>query len=643
VSVSLRNDPGRRIGRIALVLAGTAALGPGTATAVVPVTMPTGSAATASAPPPRLTATLPGKLTSRLAAADTGIVISDTLIPARDGVLLHARIWRPDAPAARRPAILTLTPYTADDAQEYASYLARHGYVYVNVDVRGRGGSEGVFWPLAQDGPDGADAVGWIVRQPWSDGRVGMRGGSYRGMTQWQTLAQHPAGLKTVLPTASVYPGWDYPNPGGIFMSYMAQWLAFVQGRASQEQLFDDETYWQARFRVMYDDGRPYKDLSAITGAPSRVFDQWIQHPGFDAYWRAMSPDSAAYHAIDIPILTITGDFDGDQDGALRYYREAMRYCTPAAKAEHYLVIGPWNHPGTRHPRKELGGLTFTDTAAIDMNRLHLQWFDHVFRGAPLPRFLADRVVYYVMGEGVWKTAPSLDAVADTTRAWYLRPGPGGSADVFHSGTLAPAGPLAASTPAGARAAADSFHYDPRTRLSTEQLQQGGEGFDSPGAAFAPGPKLIYQSPPLDRAIEVSGWMHLDVWLSMTVPDMDLAAVVYEVTPDGGTIYLGDSELRARYRRGVDQPPRLVQPGTVERYRFDRFHWFSRRLEKGSRLRLVMLPVNTPEWEKNYQTSGDPATEALDQARSGTLRLYAGRDHPSALVVPVREAAAGGG
>jgi predicted acyl esterase len=131
------------------------------------------------------------------------------------------------------------------------------------------------------------------------------------------------------------------------------------------------------------------------------------------------------------------------------------------------------------------------------------------------------------------------------------------------------------------------------------------------------------------------------VWLSMDVPDMDLAAAVYEVTPGGETIYLGDSEIRARYRHGMDRPPELVRPGVVERYRFDRFHWFSRRLEKGSRLRLVVGALNTPEWEKNYQGGGDPATETIRDARVGTVHLYAGRDRPSALVLPVKETGGG--
>jgi len=340
-----------------------------------------------------------------------------------------------------------------------------------------------------------------------------------------------------------------------------------------------------------------------------------------------MSPDTTLYGRVDLPILTITGHFDGDQDGAMRYYREAMRYGSPVAKAGHYLVIGPWSHAGTRHPARSLGGLTFSDTAAIDMNRLHLEWFDHVFRGGPLPAFLSDRVVYYVMGEDAWRSAPTLGATADTTRAWYLEDGAGGARDVFHSGILSGAVPDAAG--------ADSFTYDPRVRHSPEELRRGGRSFEAPGAAFGAGPRLVYHSAPLEHALEVAGWMRLDAWLSMDVPDMDLGAVVYEVRPDGRTIYLGDARLRASYRDGVERPARPVEPGKIERYRFDRFHWFARRLEAGSRLRLVIGPLNSPDVDKNYQSGGSPLTETIGDARTGTLHLYTGPDHPSTLVLPV--------
>ena len=69
------------------------------------------------------------------------ILITDVMIPMRDGVHLNARIYSPTDVAEPGPAILSLTPYTSDDAHERASFFARNGYVYVNANTRGRGGS----------------------------------------------------------------------------------------------------------------------------------------------------------------------------------------------------------------------------------------------------------------------------------------------------------------------------------------------------------------------------------------------------------------------------------------------------------------------------------------------------------------------
>ena len=116
-------------------------------------------------------------------------------------------------------AVLVMTPYISDETQDRAVKFAEHGYVYVSVDVRGRGTSEGKYTPLYGNGPDGADVIAWLAKQPWCDGRIVTRGGSYRGMDQWQILTQHPAHLAAAVPTAAVYPGWDYPQPRGIFLS----------------------------------------------------------------------------------------------------------------------------------------------------------------------------------------------------------------------------------------------------------------------------------------------------------------------------------------------------------------------------------------------------------------------------------------
>lgn len=557
----------------------------------------------------------------------TGLHITDVMIPVEEGVRLHGRLWRPRPRSRDRPTILSVTPYTSDDAHEYGTYFARHGYAYLNVDVRGRGASEGEFWPLVQDGPDAAAVVRWIAEQPWSDGRVATRGGSYRGMVQWQMMAEGAVEpLVTAVPTASVYPGWDFPNSNGIFTAYAARWLAFVQGRASQGSLFGDSDYWESRYMEMHRSGRAFEDLDEITGVASRVFDRWIQHPHMDEYWREPSPDPADYARIERPILTVTGHFDGDQPGALRYYRKHMQHGSTAGKRQHYLLIGPWSHGGTRDPESELGGLTFADTAALDMDALHRQWFDWALRDGEKPAVLEDRVVYYVMGDDRWRSAPSLEAVADTSRTLFLSSPSGNPAGPFEPGRLSRDPPDEADV--------DRYVYDPRDTADVATLESMEEP-TAAGAAFLDGPKLVYQSEPLEESVEVSGQMRLDAWIELDVPDTDIGAWVYEIRPTGRTILLGETELRARHRLGVDTTA-LLEPGQVERYRFDRFFWFSRRLQEGSRIRLVVAPLNTPGVQKNYNSGGDPVQETVEDARTATVRLHLSEDRPSALVLPVR-------
>lgn len=594
-----------------------------------------GGTAVGSAPPgdPSFETAGTSAAASASSPADTSLYITDVEIPTRDGAVLHGRVWRPDSVAGGNgglPVVVSMTPYTLDDAHEYGRYFARHGFVYLNVDVRGRGSSEGTFRPLAQDGPDGVDVLRWAAEQPWSDGRVVMRGGSYRGMVQWQTLAAGPPeALKTVVPTAAVHPGWDYPNPSGIFLSYATRWLSFVRGNASQESLFGDSGYWDDRYMRVHREGRAFADLAEVTGLDGRAretFERWIQHPWYDRYWRGMNPDSSDYRSVEGPVLTITGYFDGDQPGAMKYYRDHMRWGRDAAKRRHYLVFGPWSHGGTRNPEKQLGGLTFADTAAIDMEGLHREWYDWVLQGKDRPAFLEDRVVYYVMGAGEWKSASALEAASDTTRSFWLA-SPGGRAnDPFHSGLLAAEPPSPADV--------DSYTYDPRDTADVAGWDVFGGDYTAGGAAFLDGPRLVYHSPPLEAPVEVSGYMKLHAWIELDVPDTDLAAWVYEVRPDGTTIYLGRSLLRTRHRTGVDRSE-LVEPGRVLEYTFDRFYWFSRQLKEGSRIRLVITPVNTPALDKNYQSGGNTITETAADARTGRVRLHTGPDHPSRLVLPV--------
>jgi putative CocE/NonD family hydrolase len=141
----------------------------------------------------------------------------DQKIVLRDGVRLSATIYRNIKQTGPVPVIVTMTPYIAEGLAKRGMYFAQHGYVFVAVDARGRGNSDGTFIPGRVEAKDGFDTIEWVARQPWCDGQVATTGGSWLGFTQWSIAKEFPPHLKAMVPTAAVYPGVDYPQRFGIF------------------------------------------------------------------------------------------------------------------------------------------------------------------------------------------------------------------------------------------------------------------------------------------------------------------------------------------------------------------------------------------------------------------------------------------
>jgi hypothetical protein len=551
-------------------------------------------------------------------------------IPMRDGVHLAATIYRPRRAEGRLPAVFTLTPYTADSYHERAAYFARHGYVFALVDCRGRGNSEGRFEPFANEARDGHDVVEWLARQPWSNGKVAMWGGSYAGFDQWATAKEFPPHLATIVPAAAAHPAIDFPFDKNIFYPYDLRWLTFTSGLTANGDVFNDDAFWIEKFREHYLRHLPFKDLDTTVGNTATVFRKWLEHPTPDAYWSAMVPSPEQYRRIDIPILTITGHYDADQRGALEFYRRHMRHGSAAATGRHYLVAGPWDHAGTRTPKREVGGLTFGEASLVDLNGLHREWYDWTMKGGPRPGFLKKRVAYYVVGEGAeeWRHADRLDEGAGGRTSLYLF-STGEAGDVFRSGVLQERAPVG-------EAAADAYTYDPLdvrpAELEREEVKD--HLTDQRKVLNLYGNGLVYHGAPFPEAAEITGTFHLTAFIALDVPDTDFEASVYEVLADGTSVYLAGDLLRARHRESLERS-NLVAPGAILRYDFDGFPFISRRVARGSRLRLVIRCPNSIHLQKNYNGGGVVAEESGKDARSARVTLYHDAERPSRLEVPL--------
>lgn len=556
-------------------------------------------------------------------------------IPMRDGIGLNGTVYRPAGQNEPLPVIFTFTPYIGDSYHPRAMYFAEHGYAFVLVDVRGRGNSEGAFEPFVHEGKDGYDVVEWLAKQPWSNGKITMWGGSYAGFDQWSILKEFPPHLATIVPAAAAHAGIDFPFFKNIFSSYIIQWLTYTSGVTGNGNLFGQSSFWIQKFTEMYRSHLPFHDLDQIVGNTSTVFQKWLQHPTPDEYWNALSPTPEHYRKMDLPILTITGHYDGDQAGALTYYERHMKYGNAAARDRHYLIIGPWDHAGTRTPAKEVGGLVFGDASMLDLNRLHKEWYNWTMKGGAKPEFLKKRVAYYVVGPGAenWKYADSLEEIGKDRKTFYLGSVAGKANDTFHSGFLA-GEKQSGSTP-------DQYVYDP---LDTRPGELEKDEIKNPitDQRFALnlfGNGLVYHTEPFSEATEVSGYVRLTVWISMDVPDTDFQAALFEILPDGTSVALTSDLLRARYRESLTQE-KPVKPGEVNRYDFAGFTWFSRLVSKGSRLRLVLTCPNSIQLEKNYNSGGAVAAESGKDARVARIRVHHDSDHPSALEIPIVKAQA---
>jgi uncharacterized protein len=337
-------------------------------------------------------------------------------------------------------------------------------------------------------------------------------------------------------------------------------------------------------------------------------------------------PSAEQYAQLDMPILTITGSHDDDQPGALNYYREHMAHGSPQAKANHYLVIGPWDHFGTRTPKLEFAGLTVGSASLIDMGQLHLQWYAWTMQGGPKPAFLQKRVAYYVMGADKWRYADTLEAVTASQQLLWLDSAVNAT-DVVNSGSL--------QTKRG-KGAPDHYLYDPRDTgtAGLEPLPKEAPLTDQRLAYARTGKQFVYHSAPFEKATEISGVFKLSAWISIDRPDTDFDVAVYEIALDGTSTYLTGDVMRARYREGL-RSPRLIQTTAPLRYDFDRFTFVSREIRKGSRLRLTIRPLNTFTSQKNYNSGKTVAEESMQDARTVTVNLFHDAKHASVLYVPL--------
>jgi predicted acyl esterase len=573
-------------------------------------------------------------------------------VPMRDGVRLGAMVYRPKGPVRPLPVILEMTPYCVASYHADGVRFASEGFVYVGIDCRGHGESEGVFTPGVNDAPDLHDALDWLVAQPWCDGQVGMYGGSYSGMNQWSAYGTgHPA-LKTIVPSAAAMFGRSIPG-GGIGTPYQHRWGVLTAERVSYTDWFGDVAYWHRVWAERYRSHRsPHTLPDEVFGKPMDWTHAFIDEPGWSPRWDALVPKPEAYAGSRVKVLSITGQYDSCLVSALHHHCRFERHANATARAESHLVIGPWDHRGVNDGDADAGSLRFGPQSRIDVMQLKLDWYRHVMQGGPKPDVLRNRVVYYVAGDEGWRHAAALEEVSAgfQTRQMAATAGPN---DVFHSGWLAPD-----AAPTGPY----EFICDPfdHAMLDIELMPRHDavHGFGAAGGsaaalpfnslfmtlggeeptsqAFAThlrGQGVVYHSSPLDSPLALAGRPRLDLHCALDGPDADLVVLLYEIRADGTSIFLSSDLMRLRYREGFDREV-LARPGEPFSVRFDDFRFFARTLATHSRLRLVLRSTASLSLQKNLHSGKPVHQQEPDDARRVKVTVLHDGERRSCLHLP---------
>ena len=534
-----------------------------------------------------------------------------------DGATVCAIIVRPRAATGKLPTLLQFTIY-ADSITSMRDALltASRGYAGVTGHTRGKACSSDKTVPYAYDGADATALINWIAAQPWSDGRVGMYGGSYSGFTTWATTKYMPKPLKAIMVGAPVAPGIDVPMEGNIVWNFIYPWPFYTtNNRWLDNAMYFDNARWSALNEKYYRTGAAYRGLAKLDGTPNPVFAEWIRHPSVDAYWSATIPRGKEYASINIPVLQTAGYFAGGPGGAIYYFQQHYKY---NPRAQHYLLLGPWDHPQAQRgvvttlgdTASYIAGYITDPVSQIDiLADVRYQWFDHVLKGAPIPSLLKDRVNYEVMGANVWKHAPSLTAVSNDRMRFYLDPTLSGSRY-----TLASKQP-----PADASL---TLRVNLADRSDADSPNSGG-GFLA--ASIDTSNAVVLTSDPVPNAIEVSGLLSGHLELMTNKKDFDFTVTLYELNKSGEYFQLPPYMSRASHVESVSTR-RLLTPGKRERLSFvSPFRAVSRQISEGSRIVMVLGIVKNSGQQINYGTGKDVSDESIaDAGEPLTIRWLGG-------------------
>jgi putative CocE/NonD family hydrolase len=549
----------------------------------------------------------------------------DVAMQLSDGTTLRSDHYYPAGggpDGVPHPTLLMRQPYGRDIASTvvYAHpvWFARRGYNVVIQDVRGRGDSEGAFYPFRHEGRDGAETIAWLRSRPESNGRIGMYGFSYQGATQWLAAAEQPEGLQCIAPAMTacdLYAGWFYHHGALRLASSLGWGLQMLKEDAQRRGLHEASDRLEAAWANLPAQTKivPYGQHPAIVdrALPSYVRD-WFENDRPGAYWSAMDVSTRAAQ-ISVPALHVSGWYDTYLEGSVAGFEQMRAHAgTTFAREHQYLLAGPWVHIpwGDR-----VGELALGEAALLDTDALLLRWFDHWLKDAGT--FANEpKVRHFALGTNTWHAANGVCGAG--THALYLASG--GRAESRKGD-----GVLLAELPTGSQPA-DLFVYDPEVPVASPT----GAGDQS--AIEMGNNLLVYTSAALDAPLHVYGRPQVEIYVATTAASADVVAKLVRVLPNSRAEFVCMGIARSSFVFGE-----AYQADVVQRWVFT-LEPTSCVFAVGEQVRLEIAGCAFPLYDRNPSICGVKPSEASRWSWSrSTHRVMHDAERPSVLRLPTVE------
>jgi uncharacterized protein len=543
-----------------------------------------------------------------------------------DGTKLVSDHYYP-AGSGSWPTLLMRQPYGRDIASTVAyahpTWFARHGYHVAIQDVRGRGGSDGAFYPFRHEARDGAESIAWLRSHPACNGRIGMYGFSYQGATQLLAAAEQPEGLQCIAPhmtAADLYHGWFYHH-GALRLGSALGWgIQMLREDARRLGLRDASDRLEAAWANIRAQSShvPYAQHPAIedTALPSYV-RAWFTHREPGEYWSNLDI-STRLDQIRIPALHIAGWFDTYLEGSIAGYLALRNHAgTEFARNNQYLIAGPWVHIpwGDR-----AGDSNFGEAANLNTDEILLRWFDHWLKDSSA--FTSEpRIRYFALGPNEWRTAEEWPTAAEYPLYLHSK----GNANSRKGDGI-----LTATLP-GEDQPRDVFVYDPEVPVAAPGGPRALSGPFDQSVLEMGNNLLIYTAPPVSRVTEILGHPRIKLYASTSAAHADFTAKLVRVTASGRAEFLCIGIARSTW---------LFRDAC---YTADKIHTWEFRLEPisfalapGERLRLEIASSAFPLYDRNPSSAvSSQDADSWNWGRS-TQQVLHSANYPSAVFMPIK-------